>query len=218
MGKLIVIDGTDGTGKATQSKLLYEKLLSEGEKVKLISFPDYSSRSSSLVKMYLEGEFGDDPEDVNPYSSSSFYAVDRVASYLSNWKKDYEQGYTIIADRYTQSNMVHQAAKLEGKEKEDYLSWLINYEFNLLKLPFPDKVIFLKVDPAVSEKLREKREDKIDGDIHEKDSFFMRKSYETAMEMAKRYDWNIIDCDNGEDIKDREVILEMILKKISPNT
>lgn len=214
-GKLIVIEGTDGSGKATQSKLLYEKLLQEGKKVKLISFPDYESDTSALVKMYLKGEFGQKPEDVNLYAASSFYAVDRVGSYLKNWKSFYNEGYVIICDRYTTSNMVHQAAKLdEDKDILEFLSWLKNYEFNLLNIPAPDKVFFLKVDPEISKMLREDRTEKINGDIHEKNFEFMKKSYENACKVSEFENWACIDCIRDGDMKSKEDILIEILKEL----
>lgn len=133
-GKLIVFEGTDGSGKATQSKLLFERLLKEGYNVKKFSFPDYDDPSSTLLKMYLGGEFGDKPDSVNCYVASSFFAVDRIASYLKKWKTDLDEGAVIILDRYTTSNMVHQTSKLPNNEWDEYLEWL--YDLNLIKCSF----------------------------------------------------------------------------------
>ena len=152
-GKLIVLEGLDGSGKATQAKLLAEHLAAQGVPVQKITFPDYASDSSALVKMYLAGQFGQHPDDVNAYAASSFYAVDRYASYKTSWGSFYERGGVIIADRYTTSNAVHQCSKLPQKQWEEYLHWLFDYEFRLLGLPAPDRVIYLQVDPEVSQRL-----------------------------------------------------------------
>lgn len=215
-GKLIVIEGTDGSGKATQSKLLYEKLKEQGKKVRLISFPNYKSDSSSLVKMYLSGEFGANADEISSYASSSFFAVDRVASYLKDWKKDIEDGCIIICDRYTQSNMIHQAAKLNSyKEKVEYINWLKNYEFNLMGIPSPDMVIFLRVEPKVSLSLRKDREEKINGDIHENDEDFMEKSFENACEVAMLEGWETVICSDDENMKEIDEIASEIFQRIS---
>lgn len=143
-GKLIIIEsGSDASGKATQSERLYERLISEGKKCMKITFPDYESDSSALVKMYLNGDFGKNPNDVSPYVSSTFYAADRYASYKTKWGEFYNSGGIIISDRYTTSNMVHQAAKIESPEKEKFLEWLYDLEFNIYGIPTPDEVIFL---------------------------------------------------------------------------
>ena len=149
-GKLIVLEGLDGSGKATQAKLLAEHLAAQGVPVQKITFPDY-------VKMYLAGQFGQHPDDVNAYAASSFYAVDRYASYKTSWGSFYEQGGVIIADRYTTSNAVHQCSKLPQEQWEEYLHWLFDYEFRLLGLPAPDRVIYLQVDPAVSQRRRKQK-------------------------------------------------------------
>ena len=140
-GKLIIIEsGSDSSGKATQSKKLYEKLKLNGYNVRKIEYPNYKSDSSALVKMYLNGDFGKNPEDVDPYVASTFYAVDRYASFKTEWEKFYVEGGIVIADRFTTSNMVHQAAKLEGEDKNKFLDWLWNLEFNMYKLPTPYRV------------------------------------------------------------------------------
>ena len=154
---LIVIEGLDGSGKATNAALLKEYLEKKGKTVKKITFPDYESDSSALIKMYLAGEFGKKPADVGAYAASAFYAVDRFASYKKDWEQNYKNGDWIIADRYTTSNAVHQASKLEGDERDGYLSWLYEFEFVKMGLPKPDAVIYLDVPPEVSQKLIEGR-------------------------------------------------------------
>ena len=172
MGQLIIFEGLDGSGKGTQTKLTAQRLKEQGRDLRQITFPDYASDSSALVKMYLAGQFGQHPDDVNAYAASSFYAVDRYASYKTNWGSFYEQGGVIIADRYTTSNAVHQCSKLPPEQWEEFLHWLFDYEFHLLGLPAPDSVIYLQVAPAVSPRQMTARYhgDESKKDVHEKDS------------------------------------------------
>ena len=195
-GKLIVLEGLDGSGKATQAKLLAEHLARQGLPVKEITFPDYASDSSALVKMYLAGQFGDRPDDVNAYAASSFYAVDRYASYKTSWGRFYEQGGVVIADRYTTSNAVHQCSKLPLEQWEEYLHWLFDYEFRLLGLPAPDRVIYLQVDPAVSQKLMTGRYhgDESKKDVHEKDTEYLARSRRAAEFCAAHLGWQTVHC------------------------
>ena len=171
-GKLYVIEGVDGSGKATQTELLYQALLAEGKPVRKVSFPDYDSPSSSLIKMYLNGEFGTDPQSVNAFATSVFFAVDRFASFRKDWQEFYENGGIIIADRYVTSNLVHQAGKIsDAAEKERYIQWLSDLEYNIFGLPKPDYVIFLDMPPAYSLKLRQQRNELKQGltaDIHKR--------------------------------------------------
>lgn len=220
-GKLIVIEGSDGSGKATQSQILYERLKREGEDVRLISFPNYESPSSGLIKMYLGGEFGDSPEDSNIYAVSTFYACDRYASFVKDWREFYENGGTIICDRYTTSNMVHQSAKLSNRYLQiKYLNWLTELEYEKFKLPRPDMVFFLDVPTEISQKLMESRKNKFtnneEKDIHEKNKFFMEKSYETAKFVAEHFDWKTIKCHNGESILSREDIASEVYASLEP--
>lgn len=219
IGKLIVIEGSDGSGKETQSKKLYSRLLSEGKNVKLITFPNYKSRSSSLVKMYLEGEFGDDLDRLNTKAVSTFFAVDRFASYKKDWEEFYLGGGIVIADRYTTSNMVHQAAKMDcDKDKEEYLDWLWDLEFNLYGLPIPDKVIFLDVKPEISRKLMEGRNNKISNenqkDIHERNSEFLKSSYKNSLFVSERYNWSKISCVHKDEILSVDFIHELIYEEV----
>jgi len=212
LGKLIVIEsGTDSSGKATQAKLLYQKLVEKGYRVMKVEFPDYKSKSSSLIKMYLNGEFGEKPDDVNPYASSTFYAVDRYASFKKIWKDFYDEGGIILADRYTTSNMIHQASKFNNeKDKEEYLNWLTDLEFEKIGLPKPDGVIFLDVDPEISFKLMENRKNKFTGedkkDIHETAKDYLTKTYHNACCLSKLYNWEIINCIENNKIRSIENI------------
>ena len=197
---LIVIEGLDGSGKGTQAKLLAGKLNGQGKRVEKVSFPDYPSQSSALIKMYLAGEFGKHPDDVNAYAASSFYAVDRYASYKKNWEEIYKTGI-VIADRYTTSNAIHQCSKLHQNQWDEFLSWLFDFEYNKLSIPKPDVVIYLRVDPEVSQRLLEKRYDgNIEKkDIHEKDKEYLHRCQKAADYCAKRLGWMTIECiENGK--------------------
>lgn len=210
-GKMIVIEACDASGKETQTKKLYERLISDGYNVRKIEFPNYESPSSSLVKMYLNGDFGEKPEDVNPYVSSTFYAVDRYASFKKDWEQFYMQGGIIIADRYTTANAIHQASKLKrDEEKEKFLNWLWNFEYNIFGLPEPDCVIFLDMPPEFSRKLMKERKNKINGcsekDIHEKDMEYLEMSYKNSCFIAEKYGWNKIKCTNDGKIKSIDTI------------
>lgn len=213
--RLIVIDGLDGSGKATQSKLLAKRLTEMGYQARTVSFPDYESDSSALVRMYLGGKLGSSPDDVNAYAASSFYAVDRVASYLNTWGKDYASYDYIIADRYTTSNIIHQMAKVKESERESYIKWLFDYEYNRLELPAPDMVIFLDVDPAISQKLIYGRYggDESKKDIHESDFAYLLRCRSSAVYAIEHLGWVRIDCtENGkmrtiEDINDSIISL-----------
>lgn len=188
---LIVIEGLDGSGKGTQSQLLVEKLKEEGHKVRKVSFPDYGSPSSTLVKMYLEGEFGSHPSDVNAYSASSFYAVDRFASFKKDWQDDWRDGI-VVADRYTTSNAIHQCSKLPRKQWDSFLNWLFDFEYIKLGIPEPDLVVYLRVDPSVSRELIKARGRM--QDIHEKDEGYLVRCREAADYCAEKLNWKTIEC------------------------
>lgn len=211
--KLIVIEGLDGSGKATQAQLLYDKLKELNIRVRKVSFPDYDSASSALVKMYLKGEFGKQAGDVNAYAASSFYAVDRYASYKKDWEEDYENGI-IIADRYTTSNAIHQCSKLAPEEWDEYLTWLSEFEYEKLGIPKPDVVIYLKVDVAVSQELMNQRYhgDNSKKDIHESDVEYLNKSREAAEYCSRMLGWNVIECCDGGGMRSKEEISDEIVK------
>ena len=207
-GKLIVIEGLDGSGKATQAKLLAKHLTVEGHLVREITFPDYASDSSALIKMYLAGQFGQHPDDVNAYAASSFFAVDRYASYKTDWGRFYEEGGVVIADRYTTSNAVHQCSKLPPEQWEEFLHWLFDYEFHLLGLPAPDSVIYLQVDPAVSQRLMTARYhgDESKKDVHEKDTEYLARSRCAAEYCAAHLGWQTVHCTRGDAMRSIEDI------------
>lgn len=199
MGKLFVIDGTDGSGKQTQLEELKKRLQKDKIEYKAVSFPNYDNESSSLVKMYLAGEFGTDAKKISPYIASTFYAADRYATFKRYYEEYYNNGGIILADRYTTSNMVHQAGKIQNiEEREKFLTWLWDFEFNLYGLPIPSQVFFLNMPPEYSFKLMSDRENKITHeakkDIHEKDQEYLKKAYTTACELAKTYNWYKVDC------------------------
>lgn len=216
-GKLIVIEGLDGSGKATQTQLLLERLEREGYKAMKVSFPDYDSQSSALVKMYLNKEFGEDPEDVNAYAASSFYAVDRYASFKKNWKSFFCSGGIIAADRYTTSNAIHQCCKLPRQEWDSYLKWLFSYEYEYLGIPKPDKVFFLKADVSLSQKLISSRYegDETQKDIHEGNVDYLKKAERAAVYCADKYNWEIIKCQKNGQLRTPLEIHEEIYKKLS---
>lgn len=197
-GKLITIEAGDGSGKATQTKALYDRLLAEGYQVLKVEYPDYQSESSALVRMYLGGEFGQQAENVSAYGASSFFAVDRYASYLLKWRQAYESGWIILADRYTTSNMVHQAVKLKDSAKrEEFLTWLCDFEFGRLQLPVPDRVIYLDMPPEISDRLINSRAAKDSSrkkDIHEKDTSYLHHCHRAYNEVAEKYGWVKISC------------------------
>ena len=199
-GKLIVFEGTDGSGKATQSKLLFERLQREGVDCRKLNFPRYGEKSAALVELYLGGAFGTHPDDVNAYAASSFFAVDRYASYKTDWGRFYEEGGVVIADRYTTSNAVHQCSKLPPEQWDDFLRWAFDYEYRLLGLPAPDAVVYLQVDPAVSQKLMTGRYhgDESRKDVHEKDTEYLARSRRAAEYCAEHLGWATVHCtENG---------------------
>lgn len=222
-GTLFVIEGVDGSGKATQTDLLYQALQKQERPVRKISFPNYDSPSSSLIKMYLNGEFGTDPQAVNAFATSVFFAVDRFASFRKDWQKFYEDGGIIIADRYVTSNLVHQASKIsDTAEKERYIAWLSDLEYNIFGLPQPDCVIFLDMPPTCSLQLRQQRNALKQGltqDIHEADQHYLQQAYENAVAIAQHQQWHTIHCATPDgNIRSIEDIHRQILQTICQRT
>ena len=218
-GKIIVIEGADGSGKQLQSQLLFKALEEKGEKVKLQSFPNYQSASSAPVKMYLGGELSATANEIDAYQSSVLFAVDRLCTMkqLENFIND---GGTLILDRYVQSNMFHQACKIiDEKECDKFLDWINNFEFGLLKLPKPDVVFFLDVPPQVSKKLREERNINKNGqktDIHETDQEHLIKAYNTGIKVSEKFRWQKIHCvDNNNNIETPNTIHKKIMEIVN---
>lgn len=213
MGKLIVIEGLDGSGKSTQLELLPKNLKKCGIESKTVSFPDYDSNSSALVKMYLNGEFGKKPNDVNAYAASLFYAVDRFASYKSNWGKFYSENGVVVSGRYTTSNAVHQTSKMPETEWKGFLDWLYDLEYNKVGIPKPDKVIFLDMPVEVSQKLLTGRYhgDEAKKDIHESDTVYLDKCRKAAMFTADYSGWTVIPCAKDGNARTVEEISQDIL-------
>lgn len=209
---LIVVEGLDGSGKATQTSLLRERILSAGYRVLPISFPNYGESSAALVKSYLAGEFGTSPDAVNAYAASSFYAVDRYAAYKKHWESDYLGGINILADRYTTSNAVYQMTKLPRTEWDAYLAWLEEYEYRLLALPAPDVVIYLDMPPRVSQKLMSRRYsgDESRKDIHEANFSFQENCRLSALYAAEKQGWCVINCSEGDEPRSLEAIADEI--------
>lgn len=196
MGKLIVIEGTDGSGKSTQFRLLSEHLQNDHILFKHLVFPRYKEESSALIRMYLGGQFGANPSDVNAYAASSFYAVDRYASYKMDWGQWYEEGGLVLSDRYTTSNAVHQASKEPVECRQAFWSWLYDFEYDKLGLPQPDLIIYLDMPTDFTEKLMRSREEKTGttADIHEKDLAYLATCRETGRSAANFYGWRVINC------------------------
>ena len=196
MGKLIVIEGTDGSGKSTQFRLMTEHLQQDEVSFKRIVFPRYQEESSALIRMYLGGQFGDKPESVNAYAASSFYAVDRYASFKMDWGQWYLDGGLVVSDRYTTSNAVHQTSKEPEHAQEQFLHWLYDFEYSKLQLPRPDLVIYLDVPTDFTEKLLRHREADTNtkADIHEKDMQYLATCRKTGRAAAAYYGWTVIDC------------------------
>ncbi len=212
-GKLFVIDGLDGSGKSTQFELLQKDLENKNINYKAISFPDYEQPSSTLVKMYLSGEFSSSPDGVNAYAASSFYAVDRYASYKLFWEDNYNKGDFILASRYTTSNAIHQMEKLEMSQWDNYLAWMEDYEYNKLKLPKPDTVVFLDMPVEVSQILLSNRYHGDDNkkDIHEADVEYLIQCRKSALYCANKLGWIVIECSkNGQPLS-----IEDIHKKLA---
>ena len=216
MGKLIVIEGLDGSGKSTQTPILAEELRAQGRDVKVVSFPDYPSESSALVRMYLAGEFGKRPGDVNAYAASSFYAVDRFASYAKDWKEFYEKpDSVIIATRYTSSNEIHQLAKLDRDEWDDFVNWAEDFEYEKLGIPRPDMVLYLNMRYDIAMSLVTGRSEKTGQkkDIHELDTAYMERCHKAAAYAVGRLGWENIVCYADDAPLSQDEIAVKILEK-----
>lgn len=216
MGKLIVLEGTDGSGKSTQFALLKKRLEDEGTVFHTLVFPRYNEPSSSLIRMYLSGEFGSEPGDVNAYAASIFYAVDRYASYRMDWLDWYANGGLILSDRYTTSNAVHQGAKVSDAERPAFFRWLCDLEYEKMGLPKPDLVLYLDMPTELTEGLMRKRETSTNtkADIHEKDLDYLRHCRKTGLEAAEALGWTVVSCARHGAIRTIEDIHEELYQTI----
>ena len=221
MGILIVLEGLDGSGKGTQTELLKKHLEAKNKKVRVIDFPDYSSEGCTLVKMYLGGKLGDDPDDTNAYAASAFFAVDRYASFKADWKKDYDKlGKVVIANRYSSANAVHQLSKLPRDQWDAFIDWLWDFEFMKLGIPAPDLVLYLELPPEMSLELVRRRSEETGQarDIHEKDAEYMRRCYDAALYASDKLGWERIRCYDENGIRSREAIFHDIAEVVSSRT
>lgn len=219
MGKLIVIEGLDGSGKSTQTPLIAEELRREGRDVRVISFPVYESPSSALVRMYLGGEFGSNPDDVNAYAASSFYAVDRFASYMKDWKEFYErEDSVVLATRYTSSNEIHQLAKMERDDWDDFIQWAEDFEHEKLGIPRPDMVVYLDMKYEIAMALVSGRSDATGQkkDIHELDTAYMERCHRAAAYASNKLGWKTISCYEGKEPLPPEEISVKIMEEVIP--
>ncbi len=217
MGKLIVIEGTDGSGKSTQFKLLTQRLEAENHAFQKLVFPQYAEPSSALIRMYLGGEFGRKPSDVNAYAASAFYAVDRYASYKKVWGQWYEDGGLIVSDRYTTSNAVHQASKEPVENQSAFLQWLYDFEYDKLGLPRPDLIVYLDVPTDFTEAMMRRREADTNthADIHEQDMTYLATCRRTGRSAAEYYGWTVIQCVEDGKMRTIEDIHEEIYRHVA---
>ena len=219
MGKLIVFEGTDGSGKSTQFSLLTQRLEREDIDFRTIVFPRYSEPSSALIRMYLDGEFGRKPEDVNACAASTFYAVDRYASFHQDWGAYYTKGGLVLSDRYTTSNAVHQGAKVHEGARAEFFRWLYDLEFVRLGLPLPDLVVYLDMPTELCAELMRKRESDTHthADIHERDLDYLRLCRRTGLEAAACYGWTVVSCARDGKVRPMEELHEEIYRLVQHN-
>ena len=217
-GKLIVFEGTDGSGKATQAKLLCETLADRGMAYREIDFPRYGNPFAEPANLYLHGALGSKPGDVNAYAASVLYAVDRFASYKEDWGRFYEAGGIVVANRYTTSNAVHQASKLPEGERQAFLDWLFDLEYGRMGLPRPDLVLYLDLPTELSSRMLRHREQETStaADIHEQDGDYLRRCRESARGIARDLGWSVIDCAAGDTPRTVEDIRREVLRRVEP--
>lgn len=216
MRKLYVIDGLDGCGKSTQAELTVDRLINMGYRARLVSFPDYKEPSSALVKMYLNGEFGKNADDVGAYAASAFYAVDRYASFKKHWREDYESGTIIIASRYVSSNILHQMGKLPENEWSGFIDWLDDFEHVKMQLPRPDRIFYLDMPRKVADALILSRYggDEAKKDIHEANMAYLLRCGQAAAYSADKQKWEVVSCSDGKNPFDKETINSEIINRI----
>jgi len=211
-GNLIVLEGIDGSGKSTQYELLCKRFENEGISFRRLVFPRYENDSSALIRMYLNGEFGGRPDDVNAFAASAFYAVDRYASYKTDWGEWFQKGGLVLCDRYTTSNACHQGSKLAPEQLAEYFAWLDDFEYRRLELPRPKLVIYLNTELEVSISQLHRRQEgtHTEGDIHEKDVAYMRRTLQTGRKAAAYYGWTQVNSVQNGSLRSVESIHEEI--------
>lgn len=217
-GTLIVLEGTDGSGKSTQFARLREHLTEQDRQFQCLKFPQYEEESSALIRMYLAGQFGARPDAVNGYAASAFYAVDRYASYKKVWGEWYEQGGLVLADRYTTSNAIHQASKVPAQERREFLQWLYDFEYSKLGLPRPDLVLYLDVPTEASVALLRSREAETNtcADIHEQDASYLASCREAGRQAAEVLGWYQVSCVRNGAMRTIEEIHDEIWDQVEP--
>jgi len=213
VAKTIVLEGIDGSGKSTQFALTRDKLSGRGLPLISVKFPRYETPSGMNIRRYLSGEFGEKPGDVSPYAASAFYAVDRYASFKSEWEAFYrtEERGIVLLDRYTPSNAVHQGSKLSEEERPAFYDWLADFEYRLMGLPRPDAVLILDMPYAFTRRLTRARGEE---DIHERDGGYIEKCYETMLDAAAHFGWKKIPCVEGDEILPPEEINRRVMREI----
>lgn len=217
LGKLLVIEGLDGSGKTTQLVLLQNRLQQDGCTTRQIKLPNYDDPACAPVKMYLDGRFGGSPEAVNAYAASTFYAVDRYVSYQCYWKSDYLDGTLILSDRYATSNLYHQAIKLPKTEWPDFFRWCEDFEYGKMGIPKPNLVLYLDMPIAVSQALLTQRYggDTSKKDIHERDIAYLHRCREAALFAAAHLGWQVIPCAANDKAYDIETLSTHIYQTVS---
>jgi len=216
LGNIIVFEGIDGSGKSTQFKLICDKLTEGGRQFRRLSFPRYDEPSSTLIKLYLSGAFGENPGDVNAYAASSFFAADRYASFVQDWGDYYRSGGLVLTDRYTTSNALHQGAKMKPDERRKFFDWLYDYEFSLIGLPKPDMVFYFNIPVALATKRLSLRqaETGTHADIHEQDFSYLTNCAESGAQAAQQFDWCVIDCECDGHSRSQEDIHGEIFERL----
>ena len=216
----IVIEGIDGAGKETQTRLLKEYLKSIGKNVITQSFPNYGTDGCKPVQMYLDGKLSKTADEINAYQSSVLFAVDRFCT-MTQLIKEINKDSVVVFDRYVSSNMLHQGGKIHNDEDlEKYLKWLENFEFNIMKIPKPDKIFFLSVPPEISMELIKQRQglkSQTEKDIQESDENHLKNAYNTGIKISKMFGWEIIDCVDKEKkaMRTKEDISKEIQQKVN---
>lgn len=216
-GKLIIIEGLDGSGKSTQIEILRKRAQQAGKQVRQVKFPNYAEDSSALVRAYLAGELGS-LHEINAYAASVLYSVDRYATFRRHMKEDYDNGCIFLLDRYTTANMYHQTTKLPKEEWDSFLDWLEDLEYDKMGLPKPDLVLYLDMKPQTAKKLMENRYhgDESKKDLHEADFSYLLSCRDAALYAAQRCGWDVLSCCDGESPLPIDTISQMIWQKVEP--